>query len=124
MMIATFQAPRAHVLYDSTKRLIDCGVSAIILLILSPLWLVIALAIKCSSRGPVLFSRTVIGRGGVPFTYFKFRTMYHQNDDTIHTTFLENYVKENRPFAVTRDPVTGEERPIYKVINIPHVTAR
>lgn len=115
-------APPAHLLYEPMKRVVDCFVSAGILFILSPLWLAIALAIKCTSRGPALFTRTVVGRHEQTFTYFKFRTMYHRNDDSVHSAFIEGYVKDNKPFAVTRDPITGEERAIYKVVNDPRVT--
>jgi lipopolysaccharide/colanic/teichoic acid biosynthesis glycosyltransferase len=93
-----------------------------ILVLFSPLWLAIAAAIKLSSRGPVLFTRVAIGRGEQPFTYYKFRTMYHRNDDSAHRAFLEQNIKENKPFAVERDPVSGDERPVFKVVGDPRVT--
>lgn len=117
-----FGAPPAHPLYDQGKRVLDCLVAAGVLLGLSPIWLAIAAAIKLTSPGPVFFTRTVIGRRGQPFTYYKFRTMRHNNDDSAHRAFLERYVKENKPFAVERDPETGEERPIFKVVRDPRVT--
>jgi lipopolysaccharide/colanic/teichoic acid biosynthesis glycosyltransferase len=49
--------------------------------------------------------------------------MQHRNDDSAHRAFLEQYVKQNRPFAVERDPATGEERPVFKVTRDPRVTA-
>jgi lipopolysaccharide/colanic/teichoic acid biosynthesis glycosyltransferase len=89
----------------------------------SPLWLAIAAAIKLSSPGPVLFSRTVIGRRGYPFVYYKFRTMYHGNDDSTHRAFLERYVKQDKPFAVERDPGTGKESSVFKVVGDSRVTS-
>lgn len=57
------------------KRVFDVSVAAIGLLVLSPLLLLIALAIKFESRGPVFFRQERVGRHGVPFKIFKFRTM-------------------------------------------------
>jgi lipopolysaccharide/colanic/teichoic acid biosynthesis glycosyltransferase len=118
-----FSAPPAHTFYDQGKRTLDCLVAGGVLIAFSPLWLTIAAAIKLTSPGPALFSRTVYGRYGRPFTYYKFRTMAHQNDDSAHRTFLEHYVRHNKPFAVERDPVTGEERPLFKLVRDPRVTA-
>ncbi|MBQ4394220.1 MAG: sugar transferase [Paludibacteraceae bacterium] len=57
------------------KRAFDIGASAIGLIVLSPLFAIIALQIKLSSRGPVLYSQERIGRYGLPFYIHKFRTM-------------------------------------------------
>jgi lipopolysaccharide/colanic/teichoic acid biosynthesis glycosyltransferase len=97
-------------------------VAASVLVLLCPLWLIIAAAIKLSSPGPVLFTRTVIGRGGRPFVYYKFRTMQANNDDSAHRAFLERFVKDNKPFTVETDPVTGAERAIFKVVADPRIT--
>jgi exopolysaccharide biosynthesis polyprenyl glycosylphosphotransferase len=60
----------------TTKRLIDILVSFIALIILSPLMLYIAIRVKRSSRGPILFSQKRIGLHGEPFFIHKFRSMY------------------------------------------------
>ncbi len=57
------------------KRFIDVAVALVVLLGFAPLWLVIAVAIKLDSRGPVLFRQDRVGRGGRTFTMFKFRSM-------------------------------------------------
>jgi exopolysaccharide biosynthesis polyprenyl glycosylphosphotransferase len=57
------------------KRSIDVLGAAFGLLVLSPLLLMVAIAIKLNSKGPVLFRQTRIGRGQQPFTILKFRTM-------------------------------------------------
>jgi lipopolysaccharide/colanic/teichoic acid biosynthesis glycosyltransferase len=59
------------------KRLFDVIASALGLLLLSPLLLAVALAIKLDSRGPVLFRQERVGRHGKPFRIHKFRTMAH-----------------------------------------------
>jgi lipopolysaccharide/colanic/teichoic acid biosynthesis glycosyltransferase len=60
------------------KRLVDIVFSAAGLLVLSPLLLLIALAIKLDSPGPVFFRQTRVGRGGAEFRIHKFRTMVHR----------------------------------------------
>jgi|ERR1700732_362042 len=57
------------------KRALDVLCSAIGLVILSPFFLLIAVAIKLESRGPVFFRQERVGRGGWPFCIFKFRSM-------------------------------------------------
>jgi lipopolysaccharide/colanic/teichoic acid biosynthesis glycosyltransferase len=119
---AVFTPPAAHPGYDQIKRLMDVCIAGLVLVVLSPIWLGIACAIKFTSKGPALFSRTVVGRGGLPFVYYKFRTMRHGNDDRAHRAFIESYVKENRPFAVDTDARTGKQRQVFKVVGDPRVT--
>jgi exopolysaccharide biosynthesis polyprenyl glycosylphosphotransferase len=57
------------------KRSLDLAVSAILLLLAAPLMVLIAIAIKLESRGPVFFKQRRIGRGGRPLQVVKFRTM-------------------------------------------------
>lgn len=57
------------------KRIFDLVISTILIVILSPVFLVVALAVKLTSRGPVFFSYQRIGQYGRPFRYFKFRSM-------------------------------------------------
>ncbi len=58
-----------------TKRVFDIVVSGIVLLVLSPLWIIIALLIRLTSRGPVLFSQERVGLDGRRFVMYKFRSM-------------------------------------------------
>lgn len=57
------------------KRLFDVVVSGLGLVVFSPVWLLAALAIKLEDDGPVFFSQTRVGRGGLSFTAYKFRSM-------------------------------------------------
>ena len=57
------------------KRVLDISLAAILLIILSPLLCLVALAVKLDSRGPVLFRQRRGGLGGRPFVIFKFRTL-------------------------------------------------
>ncbi len=60
---------------ESTKRLIDVSVSALILGAGLPFWIIIAVAIKLDSPGPVLYRQERVGKDGVPFNIIKFRSM-------------------------------------------------
>jgi exopolysaccharide biosynthesis polyprenyl glycosylphosphotransferase len=64
----------------AVKRLFDLVVSTILLIILSPLFLVIILWIKRDSEGEAIFKQTRIGLNGEPFTIYKFRTMVKNAD--------------------------------------------
>jgi lipopolysaccharide/colanic/teichoic acid biosynthesis glycosyltransferase len=62
-------------MFDSI-RFFDILISVVVLLLLSPLLLVVALLIKISSKGPVIFRQLRVGKDNIDFTLFKFRTMY------------------------------------------------
>ncbi len=70
--------------YLRTKRVVDLVLSAMALLILSPVLAVLALLIKLHSAGPVIFRQTRVGKDGRPFTFLKFRSMCHNADVSIH----------------------------------------
>ena len=57
------------------SRVLDVTLAAVGLVVLSPLLLLAAVAVRCSGRGPVLFRQERVGRGGEPFVLLKFRTM-------------------------------------------------
>lgn len=62
--------------YECAKRLLDILVSTILLLLLAPAAPIIALLVKTTSPGPVLFRQERVGQDGRRFTIYKFRTMY------------------------------------------------
>ncbi|MCI0554880.1 MAG: sugar transferase [Anaerolineae bacterium] len=68
---------------DLLKAIMDYGFTSIGLLILSPVLFILALIIKLDSPGPVLFRRRVMGRRGIQFDAFKFRTMYVNGEDIL-----------------------------------------
>ncbi len=59
------------------KRLMDIIISSAILIIFSPIWLLIALAIRLESPGPILYKQQRVGKDGKIFTIYKFRSMVH-----------------------------------------------
>jgi O-antigen biosynthesis protein WbqP len=61
--------------YPVVKRLADIMASIILLVIFSPLMILLFAAVRLDSKGPIVFKQRRVGRGGVPFTLYKFRTM-------------------------------------------------
>src|SRR4051794_36960619 len=91
--------------YERAKRVLDVTVALTALIVLSPVLLLMALAIKLTSKGPVFYQGTVHGGYGVPFTWHKFRSMVADGDDAIHRQFIAAYVAESRGGAA---PATAE----------------
>ena len=90
------------------KRIVDLVVSGIGLLVLSPIFAMIALAIRLGSRGPVIFSQERIGMGGRVFRLLKFRTMRLGADEEKDRVAHLNHTGDPRLFKIPDDPrVTG-----------------
>ena len=99
------------------KRTIDILGSSLALLLLSPLLVIIALAIKFSSPGPILFRQKRIGRFGIPFTCLKFRSMYTGNDPRIHMDYVKRLIGGNAGSAAAE--TNGK---VYKIVADPRLT--
>ncbi|MBF0465365.1 MAG: sugar transferase [Nitrospirae bacterium] len=91
-------------LYEFIKRLLDISLSLLLLMIFSPMMLTIALLIWIDSRGGIIFYQRRVGKGGVEFNMYKFRTMV-TNADEIKTSLSSE--------------VDG---PVFKLKNDPRVT--
>jgi len=74
------------------KRGIDILVSALLCLLCLPLCLIIALAIKATSKGPVLFRQQRVGQHGRQFVFLKFRSMFANNDSSVHKEFVTKLI--------------------------------
>jgi len=74
------------------KRAIDIAGSLAALILLSPLLVAIAAAIKLTSKGPILFQQTRVGQYGGRFTFLKFRSMYFQSDAKIHRDYVRQLI--------------------------------
>ena len=70
----------------------DIAGSALALLVCSPLFLVTALAIKASSKGPVFFRQQRVGQYGRLFTFLKFRSMHVNNDPSVHKEYVTRLI--------------------------------
>ena len=100
------------------KRGIDFLGSALLLVLLSPILGAIALAIKLTSKGPVVFRQDRLGQFGKRFEFLKFRTMYVDNDHHIHREYVQNFIA-----GKTGNESGGRNRPaVYKIKNDPRVT--
>ena len=90
------KADRTSSCHDMTgccvKRLLDIVVSAVAILCLWPLALVIAMAIRLTSPGPIFFRQKRIGFQGREFTILKFRSMIAGNDDRRHRSLMRNVI--------------------------------
>ncbi|MEM7321531.1 MAG: sugar transferase [Actinomycetota bacterium] len=84
---------RPHNRGNRLKRTLDVVIAGLVLIVISPLLLVIALLIKLTSRGPVLFKQDRVGLGDRLFTLYKFRTMHVDNDDSEHRAFVEGQLE-------------------------------
>lgn len=85
--------PLSNTLNWIIKRVVDIVVSLIGIVICSPIMLIAAIAIKCSSKGPVIFKQERIGLHNKPFEMYKFRTMEIQKSDV-----------EKKGWTVKNDP--------------------
>ncbi|MBC7327423.1 sugar transferase [bacterium] len=82
---------------ESGRRFINLTISFSLLIILLPFLAIIALLVALTSPGPVIFKQKRLGKGGKPFTLYKFRTMVHNFDQTIHKNFVAKAIsKESR----------------------------
>jgi lipopolysaccharide/colanic/teichoic acid biosynthesis glycosyltransferase len=81
------------------KRALDVVAALVALTVLSPLMLVVALAIKLTSPGPVIFCQSRVGKGGTPFKMYKFRSMRTDMDDRAHREFVAKLIDGGRPAA-------------------------
>ena len=79
-------------LFSSIKRIMDTIGSALALLFLSPLILLIAIAIKLTSKGPVFFRQKRVGQYGEQFVFLKFRSMYVNNDASEHKAYVKKLI--------------------------------
>ena len=102
------------------KRLLDMTVSAVLLVLLSPLLVVVAALVKFTSRGPVFFSQQRVGHFGKPFIFLKFRSMYADTDSEIHRQYIEQFINQDRTDAASPDQNDGNG--VYKLTNDPRVT--
>jgi lipopolysaccharide/colanic/teichoic acid biosynthesis glycosyltransferase len=99
------------------KRAIDIVGSLFVLVVFSPLWVAIALVIKLTSRGPILFKQERVGQYGVRFTFLKFRSMYSHSDHKIHQDYVSRLIsgKEDRK-------QTDDSDGVYKMREDPRTT--
>lgn len=95
------------------KKLMDITGSLFALLIFSPIFLVIAAAVKLTSEGPVFFKQERMGLNGKTFTFLKFRSMYTNNDPSRHKDYIKKLIGEGKE---------ANSPGVYKLSNDPRIT--
>lgn len=92
--------------YLPSKRLIDIVVSATALLILSPAFLVIAVLVKCTSKGPIFFAQQRFGQHRRPFKLYKFRSMRIDAEEMLRKdqALRDEYRRNHFKLPESRDP--------------------
>jgi lipopolysaccharide/colanic/teichoic acid biosynthesis glycosyltransferase len=90
-------AARGGMLVDASCRALDVIVSALLLVILFPLLLILAIAVRLDSPGPVLFRQRRLGRDLQPFMVNKFRTMRHGVTHDQHREFVLGLINGEDP---------------------------
>jgi exopolysaccharide biosynthesis polyprenyl glycosylphosphotransferase len=90
-LVSEIESKRASLLI---KRALDVIGSLMALIALSPLLILIAAAVKLTSRGPVLFRQKRMGQYGRSFTFLKFRSMYARTDDAIHQAYIKSFIAD------------------------------
>jgi lipopolysaccharide/colanic/teichoic acid biosynthesis glycosyltransferase len=104
---------------QGVKRFVDVSGSSALLLLLSPILAAIAIAIKLTSKGSVIFQQERLGQFGVRFKCLKFRTMYTGNDAKIHQEYIQNYISGQ----ASSDRAEPGKPAIYKITKDPRITA-
>jgi lipopolysaccharide/colanic/teichoic acid biosynthesis glycosyltransferase len=96
---------------QTAKRIIDIAGSIVGIILFSPALILIPLIIKLTSKGPVFFRQKRIGFNGQTFNILKFRSMYTNNDSSIHKKFIQDFIKnqgtvnsDTKIFKIVRDP--------------------
>ena len=108
----------ANRLGRAMKRGMDVLGSLLLLIVLSPVFFVVASAIKLTSRGPVLFRQQRIGEHGTAFTFLKFRSMYINNDSSQH----KEYVRQLIAGQAVKHPTNGTGEGVFKLTNDSRIT--
>ncbi|HEX2080981.1 MAG TPA: sugar transferase [Longimicrobium sp.] len=89
---ASAAVPPCLAAYPLWKRVMDVAGALVAILVLSPVLLAVALAVRLSSAGPVFFRQERIGYGGRRFRMWKFRSMYSGAGDAAHAAYLRSLV--------------------------------
>ncbi len=104
--------------FRAVKRTIDIAGSALLLVLLAPLLITIAVAVKLTSPGPVLFRQRRVGQHGIPFTFLKFRSMRVNNDAEIHRQYVTRLIA----WDVNGKGAGHNGNAVFKITNDPRVT--
>ena len=91
-------------MYRLIKRIFDFILSLIGIAIMSPLFLIISIMIKCDTKGPVFFKQRRIGLNGKPLYIYKFRTMVTNAEELIASFTPEQKKEWEESYKLKDDP--------------------
>ena len=115
-MIRLFREPLSNAA-RVLKRTFDLLVSALAILLLLPLWLLIALLIKLDSKGPVFYTQERVGMDGRLFLVFKFRTMKAGAESDVHREYQRAFIAGH-----AEANLSDNGKPTYKLLTDPRIT--
>jgi lipopolysaccharide/colanic/teichoic acid biosynthesis glycosyltransferase len=101
------------------KRPLDVIGAIAALCLFAPLMLIVGLAIALTSPGPVIFKQARLGRGGVPFDFYKFRSMRADGDDRIHRDFVARLITGEQQGSANEP---NAAKPLFKLKSDPRIT--
>ncbi|HRW08063.1 MAG TPA: sugar transferase [Caldilineaceae bacterium] len=117
-VVHKFSTTQQPSLRQVVKRVLELTVTLLALPCCLPLFLLIALAIKLDSPGPIFYRAQRIGYHGRPFTEYKFRSMVADADDTIHRRYVQTLLRQtDGPWRVN-----DTQPQLYKLAADPRVT--
>jgi lipopolysaccharide/colanic/teichoic acid biosynthesis glycosyltransferase len=97
---------------EALKRALDIAGSTALMLMLLPVYAVVAALVRFTSTGPVFFSQDRVGRLGRSFKMLKFRTMYVNSDSAIHQKYVTEFITSNQ----------ADKGGVFKIVNDPRIT--
>jgi lipopolysaccharide/colanic/teichoic acid biosynthesis glycosyltransferase len=100
------------------KRAIDVVGAFVLCILFAPLCFLVALAIKLTSSGPVLFRQQRVGQFGRQFTFLKFRSMYSDNDHSVHKEFVTKLIADGSEGSARK----GKLSTVYKLTSDKRIT--
>jgi exopolysaccharide biosynthesis polyprenyl glycosylphosphotransferase len=108
----------SHRFQIALKRVVDILGALVGLILFSPIMLATAIAIKMTSPGPIIFKQFRMGRKGLRFQFYKFRSMYWNTDDQIHREYVTHLIKGNLEKINQGNKVV----PLFKMVSDSRVT--
>lgn len=98
------KAVKRKPIYSFVKRIFDFFASLVALILLLPVFIIVAIKIKSESKGPVIFKQKRVGKNGKIFTMYKFRSMYIDAEERLNSILELNKGKNSLLFKMDNDP--------------------
>lgn len=102
--------------YFLVKRLVDVTLALSLFLVALPVMVLVGMLVALDSDGPILYRQKRVGQDGVEFDLFKFRSMTHNADDTVHRAAVARFMRGEQ---INDDPSACD---VQKIVNDPRVT--